>query len=84
LFSGKLEEMKTMQKLRDRPNGVIIISLALGEKLSQEEEKLMVSYDIFIYFSLNIKMTYYVCIHGIFILNLINFHYTSIVSWTVL
>uniref|UniRef100_A0A2S2PTR5 Uncharacterized protein n=1 Tax=Schizaphis graminum TaxID=13262 RepID=A0A2S2PTR5_SCHGA len=41
---GKLEEMKTMQKLRDRPNGVNIISLALGEKLSQEEEKLMVSY----------------------------------------
>ncbi|KAL4119384.1 hypothetical protein QTP88_012194 [Uroleucon formosanum] len=39
---GKLEEMKTMQKLRDRPNGVNIISLALGEKLSQEEEKLMV------------------------------------------
>lgn len=39
----KLEEMKTMQKLRDRPNGVNIVSLALGEKLSQEEEKLMVS-----------------------------------------
>lgn len=38
--------MKTMQKLRDRPNGVNIISLALGEKLSQEEEKLMVSYAI--------------------------------------
>ncbi|XP_060861593.1 splicing factor C9orf78 isoform X2 [Metopolophium dirhodum] len=38
----KLEEMKTMQKLRDRPNGVNIISLALGEKLSHEEEKLMV------------------------------------------
>lgn len=35
--------MKTMQKLRDRPNGVNIISLALGEKLSQEEEKLMVT-----------------------------------------
>lgn len=35
--------MKTMQKLRDRPNGVNIVSLALGEKLSQEEEKLMVS-----------------------------------------
>lgn len=45
--------MKSMQKLRDRPNGVNIISLALGEKLSQEEEKLMVSYDIFIYFELN-------------------------------
>lgn len=39
----KLEEMKTMQKLRDRPNGVNIVTLALGEKLSQEEEKLMVS-----------------------------------------
>lgn len=35
--------MKTMQKLRDRPNGVNIVSLALGEKLSQEEEKLMVT-----------------------------------------
>lgn len=35
--------MKTMQKLRDRPNGVNIISLALGEKLTQEEEKLMVN-----------------------------------------
>lgn len=36
--------MKTMQKLRDRPNGVNIVSLALGEKLTQEEEKLMVFY----------------------------------------
>lgn len=35
--------MKTMQKLRDRPNGVNIVSLALGEKLSHEEEKLMVN-----------------------------------------
>jgi len=41
--------MKTMQKLRDRPNGVNIISLALGEKLSQEEEKLMVICKICIY-----------------------------------
>ncbi|XP_050541409.1 telomere length and silencing protein 1 homolog [Daktulosphaira vitifoliae] len=39
---SKLEEMKTIQKLRDRPNGINIVSLALGEKLSQEEEKLMV------------------------------------------
>lgn len=36
--------MKTMQKLRDRPNGVNIVSLALGEKLTHEEEKLMVFY----------------------------------------
>lgn len=72
--------MKTMQKLRDRPNGVNIISLALGEKLSQEEEKLMVSYEIFIYFSLNIKMLYFICVLRIFILNLINLHYTSIVK----
>jgi len=42
-FRSKLEEMKTMQKLRDRPNGVNIVSLALGEKLSQEEDKLMVN-----------------------------------------
>jgi hypothetical protein len=42
-YRKKLEEMKTMQRLRDRPNGVNIISLALGEKLSQEEEKLMVN-----------------------------------------
>jgi len=80
IFSSQLEEMKTMQKLRDRPNGVNIISLALGEKLSQEEEKLMVSYEIFNYLSFNIKMTYCVCIHGIFILNLINFYYISIVK----
>lgn len=40
--------MKTMQKLRDRPNGVNIISLALGEKLSQEEDKLMVNIKIII------------------------------------
>lgn len=72
--------MKTMQKLRDRPNGVNIISLALGEKLSQEEEKLMVSYEIFIYFSLNIKMIYFICVLRKFILNLINLHYTSIVK----
>lgn len=42
-YRSKLDEMKTMQKLRDRPNGVNIVSLALGEKLSQDEEKLMVS-----------------------------------------
>jgi len=35
--------MKSIQKLRDRPNGINIISLALGEKLSQEEDKLMVN-----------------------------------------
>lgn len=40
---NKLDEMKSIQKLRDRPNGVNIVSLALGEKLSQEEDKLMVN-----------------------------------------
>lgn len=35
--------MKSIQKLRDRPNGINIVSLALGEKLSQEEDKLMVN-----------------------------------------
>jgi len=32
-----------MQKLRGRPNGINIVTLALGEKLSQEEDKLMVN-----------------------------------------
>lgn len=50
--------MKTMQKLRDRPNGVNIISLALGEKLSQEEEKLMVIIFLYDFFCQNIK---YLC-----------------------
>lgn len=38
---SKLEEMKTVQKLRKRPNGVSIVSLAIGEKVSVEEEDLI-------------------------------------------
>ncbi|KAL1131185.1 hypothetical protein AAG570_012421 [Ranatra chinensis] len=37
----KLEERKILQKLRDRPNGVSTITLALGEKVSAEEESLL-------------------------------------------
>ncbi|XP_046390443.1 telomere length and silencing protein 1 homolog isoform X1 [Ischnura elegans] len=35
---AKLEEMKSLQKLRRRPNGVSIVGLALGKKVSVEEE----------------------------------------------
>lgn len=42
-FREKLEEMKTIQKLRERPNGVSIITLTLGEKVTKEEEVLIVS-----------------------------------------
>ncbi|XP_075228742.1 splicing factor C9orf78 [Lycorma delicatula] len=38
---NKLEEMKTIQKLRQRPNGVSVVSLALGQKVSEEEECLV-------------------------------------------
>lgn len=37
-MSSKLEEMKDMQKLRKRPHGVSIVGLALGTKVSTEEE----------------------------------------------
>lgn len=36
--SSKLEEMKTLQKLRKRQNGVNIVSLALGKKVTTEDE----------------------------------------------
>ncbi|EEB11735.1 protein C9orf78, putative [Pediculus humanus corporis] len=35
----KLEEMKMLQKLRARPNGVNIVGLALGRKIGEEEEE---------------------------------------------
>lgn len=38
---AKLEEMKTVQKLRRRPNGVSIVSLAIGEKVSVEDEDMV-------------------------------------------
>ncbi|XP_066901572.1 splicing factor C9orf78 homolog, partial [Halyomorpha halys] len=37
----KLEEMKTIQKLRDRPRGVSVLTLTLGEKVSRDEEVLI-------------------------------------------
>lgn len=37
----KLEEMKTIQKLRERPKGVSVLTLTLGEKLSRDEEVLI-------------------------------------------
>jgi hypothetical protein len=41
-FSLKLEEMKTLQKLRKRQNGVSIVSLALGKRVTTEDEALVV------------------------------------------
>ena len=38
VFSAKLGEMKERQKLRKRPNGVNVIGLALGKKITVEEE----------------------------------------------
>lgn len=38
---AKIEEMKIVQKLRRRPNGVSIVSLAIGEKVSMEEEDMI-------------------------------------------
>ncbi|CAH1953488.1 unnamed protein product [Acanthoscelides obtectus] len=36
--SSKLSEMRELQKLRERPNGVSIVGLALGTKIPPEEE----------------------------------------------
>lgn len=38
---SQLEELKCVQKLRERPNGVSIVSLALGQKVANEEECLV-------------------------------------------
>lgn len=39
LFSrSQLEELKSLQKMRERPNGVNIVSLALGQKVPEEGE----------------------------------------------
>ncbi|XP_014244899.1 telomere length and silencing protein 1 homolog isoform X3 [Cimex lectularius] len=38
---NKIEEMKTIQKMRERPNGVSVVTLALGEKISKTEEILV-------------------------------------------
>lgn len=44
-FSRKLEEMKTLQKLRKRQNGVSIVALTLGKKVVTEDEALVVRHD---------------------------------------
>lgn len=35
---AKLEETKVIQKLRERPNGVSVVTLATGQKVTLEEE----------------------------------------------
>lgn len=35
---SKLEETKEKQKLREKPNGISIAELAIGKKISIEEE----------------------------------------------
>lgn len=49
-YRSQLEELKTLQKLRERPRGVNIISLAHGQKVSDEEDMLVVSslHDLYI------------------------------------
>lgn len=47
LYSTKLEEMKEVQSLRKRPHGVSVIGLALGTKISVEEEAVNVCINIF-------------------------------------
>lgn len=46
-YRSQLEELKTLQKLRERPRGVNIISLAHGQKVSDEEDMLVVSSKFF-------------------------------------
>lgn len=38
LILAKLEEAKEIQKLRERPNGVSVVTLATGQKVSVDEE----------------------------------------------
>lgn len=46
-FSNKLESLKEIQSLRKRPNGVNVIGLALGTKVTVEDEVVAVSINIF-------------------------------------
>nr|CAH7758558.1 unnamed protein product [Callosobruchus chinensis] len=39
--SSKLTEMRELQKLRERPNGVSIVGLALGTNISSEEDSIV-------------------------------------------
>nr|CAI5854607.1 unnamed protein product [Callosobruchus analis] len=41
--SSKLTEMRKLQKLRERPNGVSIVGLALGTNIPSEDENIVVS-----------------------------------------
>lgn len=43
-LSSKLVETKERQKLRNKPNGVNIIGLALGKKITIEQELTNVKY----------------------------------------
>ena len=39
IIRSKLEETKELQKLRQRPHGVSVAELAIGKKISGEEDK---------------------------------------------
>jgi hypothetical protein len=48
-FRSKLEETKELQKLRKRPHGVSVVGLALGKKVTMEEEVTSVGRILFYY-----------------------------------
>lgn len=43
-ISSKLNEMKELQRLRERPNGISVVGLALGTKVAPEVEGVTVSH----------------------------------------
>jgi len=47
-FREKVEEMKIIQKLRERPAGVDVVGLALGENVASDAS-LTVRYNMYIY-----------------------------------
>lgn len=48
-FRSKLEETKEKQKLRNKPNGVNILTLAVGKKITVEEEVTNVGFIFYIH-----------------------------------
>ena len=38
LYRNKLEDIKELQKMREKPKGVSSVGLALGKKISQTED----------------------------------------------
>lgn len=54
---SKLDNLKELQNLRKRPNGISIVGLALGKKVSVEEEAVLVCIIIKICFR-NIKILF--------------------------